>query len=512
MPRRRPIAPAAALAAILAAAPAQEIVLYATDPAGNPAVTARMELLPDAAPDVPALRAVRPLEPTIAAAADARGLLRASLARPALALVTTPQGLGAVVARAWPRRATRVQLAPMAALELGPETEVHAALLDAGGDERRRLPALRTDADGRVLLPPGRYELWWRRGAEVGWATCTARSGARAMLGTPQQLPGARALPLLPDGAVLRPLGAFDLALPLRDGAPLGLSPTAALGDFLVDDPTSGSLRLAAASAAESRVLALRAEAGPGARAFVLQGTAAGSWRVFSGAGLRDGRADLPVPSGDGNHWLLVTEPDRPTRALPLRDVPTDGPLASQPGRRFECAVRGPDGEPCASVAIAFEAADPGPAVAVAYTDELGRATLGPVAGAGLVRVDDARWLPASIAVRAEDAADIAFALELGAELHGRAVFADGRAAIGAAVSVRAPDGSMRPPERSAAAEDDGAFAFAGLDPRARLVLFATVTRDGHTWSGRATVRAGAGTVDLVLRDEDPQLGPPRDR
>ena len=39
------------------------------------------------------------------------------------------------------------------------------------------------------------------------------------------------------------------------------------------------------------------------------------------------------------------------------------------------------------------------------------------------------------------------------------------------------------------------------------LVLFATATREGKTWSARRLVRSGGGDVKLVLADEDPDLG-----
>ena len=50
-------------------------------------------------------------------------------------------------------------------------------------------------------------------------------------------------------------------------------------------------------------------------------------------------------------------------------------------------------------------------------------------------------------------------------------------------------------------------FRFSGLDVDADLVLFATATREGKTWSARRLVRSGGGDVKLVLADEDPDLG-----
>jgi hypothetical protein len=77
-------------------------------------------------------------------------------------------------------------------------------------------------------------------------------------------------------------------------------------------------------------------------------------------------------------------------------------------------------------------------------------------------------------------------------------------------ITLRDPSGSLRPAERAVVTGEDGSFRFEGLAEDSLLVLFASVVRDGHTWSGRAAnVIPGRGPIDVVLRDEDPQ--PPRD-
>lgn len=489
----------------------QELLLLATDAAGNATPRARAIAVPDRAPDVPILRDVLPLPTALEATADARGLVRVRLDRPALVLLATDEGLGAIVARAFPDRAVRVALQPMASLRLPAASEVHAAVVDAATSERRRLPPLHVDADGRLRLPHGSYEIWWHSDRAVGWSTCEAKSGQEVTLD--ESSPTLqRELAAFPGRSRLRPRGAFDLVLDTDPDHALVLQQQAAAGDFFVEDATTGALRVVTTAASPRKPLVVRVEAADSAMAFVLEPTASRTFRVVAGARVANGLADLVAPEGDGDHWLVVTEPGQAARAVRLRELVADRPLPRRPARTLACTVRDASGEPVPFAAVQFAVEADGPTVAIAFTDALGHATLGPVTGSGLALVDDPRFLPASVAVGTEESLDLAFALEPGAELHGRAVFADGRPARNAAVSVRAPDGSQGLAERAVPSGDDGSFAFSGLDPRARLVVFATATRDGHTWSARATVRAGAGSIELVLRDEDPQLGPPRER
>jgi hypothetical protein len=74
-------------------------------------------------------------------------------------------------------------------------------------------------------------------------------------------------------------------------------------------------------------------------------------------------------------------------------------------------------------------------------------------------------------------------------------------------VTLRDPRGLLQPSTRAAVTAADGSFVFTGLPAETEFVLFATTTRGGHTWSGRASaVRAGGEPVVLRVRDEDPEL------
>ncbi len=132
MPRPSPLF-AALLATLLAAAPpAQEprtkSIIYALleDPAGNPVAGAtgwlrqeplqRLAALPAGASAI--IDGAEPAWPT--ATSDARGVLRFGDAQwqpgAGSGLVTTPQGLGAVLPRLFARRLQQVTLEPMAEL------------------------------------------------------------------------------------------------------------------------------------------------------------------------------------------------------------------------------------------------------------------------------------------------------------------------------------------------------------------------------------------------------------
>jgi hypothetical protein len=80
-------------------------------------------------------------------------------------------------------------------------------------------------------------------------------------------------------------------------------------------------------------------------------------------------------------------------------------------------------------------------------------------------------------------------------------------------VTLRDPRGFLRPDARCALTGPDGTFTFPGLPEEGNFVLFATMLREGRTWSGRLlSVRAGTDPVAVTLHDEDPRLAPPNER
>jgi hypothetical protein len=127
----------------------------------------------------------------------------------------------------------------------------------------------------------------------------------------------------------------------------------------------------------------------------------------------------------------------------------------------------------------------------------------------GVLRVSDPRFAnqELELAVVPQDGATVT--VTPGARLRGVARWPDGSPAAGTVVTVRDPSGSLRPAQRSAVADTNGSFTFGGLTEQRPLVLFASARRGGRTWSAKLDrLRAGGDDVELIVRDEDPQLGP----
>ena len=102
------------------------------------------------------------------------------------------------------------------------------------------------------------------------------------------------------------------------------------------------------------------------------------------------------------------------------------------------------------------------------------------------------------------DAAPIAIRLEEGLRTTGVVRFADGSPASSIVVTLRDRSGRMLPPTRTCVSANDGSFSFAGLDDSMRWVAFASMTRDGKTFSAQFVARGGGDPI--VLEDEDPKL------
>ncbi|MGE3174514.1 MAG: hypothetical protein AB7O97_17925 [Planctomycetota bacterium] len=479
------------------------IVGLATDGAGNPIADARLQLVPDATPDLPALRAVRAPAVPVEGISGPRGVFRLAADRPGLLLATTPNGLGATVSRCWPGRAERLVLLPMAELVAADGAALHLwpALRDAAG-ERRRLPPMRGAA---LRLPAGRYELWWRLPDGHAWLELELRSGERRTL----EVPSSRVLIQRPAGTAMHPEGFADLQLlgPDGTGALRGAAARSTRFERAPDTDAWCTADLGAGAAV--RTVRLVAPA-PEATAWILRGSPAGAFRLFAWAPFdADGTATVPTPDTPGDDWLVVTAPTHAAHATALALV--DGPVELARGRVLECALRTPDGDPATAVAIAFAPGGTAPVTALAYTDSAGRARLGPIAAAGVVHVEDPRFLPARTAVAAADAAPLALRLRQGASVRGTARRADGTPAAGAAVILRDPRGRLGIRERAVAAGADGTFEFTGLEPGVEVLLFASVPHDGRTWSSLRPVPAitGAAAVVIELRDEDPTLQAP---
>ena len=478
-----------ALLAATACASAQSqafIVGLATDSGGKGIEGATVRFRPDANPDIPSLTEVSPPGAWTDAATDRRGMFRIASDKPGMLLVTTEAGLGSVALRAWPGRATALRLSPMAEVAdaEGGEIEVFAAArLESGdGTERRLLPVMRGES---VRLPEGEYELWWLSRRGVSWERVSLRSGQRRQLEAPQT---SEPVPDL--GQRLSPSGFPHLDL---RGA------KALLGK------ASHATLLPHAAAKEAEWFSLRmVDAPEGARCALLLG--GDGFRVHTDAQPFEGAARLPRLPRAGNDWVVAHAPGRAAQAMPLGRALEVGRVQFSGDRTVACEVIGPDGAPAADAVITFRPEFYGPITARAFCDELGKARLGPIAGAGIVCVEGERHLPFQASLAEGDAAPIAIRLEEGLRATGVVRFADGKPASSIVVTLRDRTGRMLPPTRTCVSANDGSFSFAGLDDSMRWVAFATTMRDGKTFSARHVASGGGDPIVLTLEDEDPKL------
>ena len=509
--------PAALGAAIALAVPVSaqhpEIRGILRDESGSWVAGATVVFRPDPAPDLPALRDLQQPQPNAVATSDARGEFRVASARPGLLLVTTASGLGAVVERAWPGRAVRVLLRPMAELKRadGAPFELHAAIRERDGS-RRHLPKGQGTS---VRLPAERYEVWTRSEDGATWQQLSLLPGEAHVLDVPQSATELH----VPAGTTVSPAGFPQLELCGAVGPRCTLRGVAARAQLFATRDGRGCRCSGAADAllqatvAPSPTLTLRIDGAEVADVHLVACSERGEVAVLASTRSDGGRATLPLVDVGGERWIVATAPGRAAAAVPLPVAPRDGDVVLHllQGSHLHCRVRGVDGQPVADVAITFASTDYGPTTAVAYADELGGADLGPVAGAGFVRVDDPRYCSIATSVAADENAPVELQLDPGRSVRGVVALADGTPVHGAAVVLRDSFGRLRPVERAVPSSAKGEFAFDGLEDSATLVLFVSQQRDGRTWSARLRVRSGDVDVRLVLHDEDPQIVPPRD-
>ena len=473
-----------------------------TDDGGAVIEGAFVQFVPDAFPDIPALQELSAPCATEETATDARGMFRIHSDRPGLLLVTTKAGLGALELRCWPNRAVRLRLRPMGELRVEVEGELEwhfacASREDAGFD-RRRLPM---QVGQSVRLPDGTYEVFWRLDSTIAWQSVRMREGQLTTLPMPTE-----GVEMRGQTSPLFPAGFPELTL--RD------RPATLLGDARkarwIGDAYDTAL-LSADRGLDATEVRLRIEGAPERATLVtLLGAANGSYSVFAVSNVVDGAASLRTPTTSGDDWALLTAPGYPAIAMPRMQARDLGAIAWQAGRSVNVHATDATGAPHAARAVVFRPAIDGPATARSFTDELGNAKLGPIAGAGVVCIEGEDHEPFSVAIDATDAAPIDARLERGLSVVGTARFDDGSPAARVAVSLRDPSGRMRPATRTCVTDENGAFVFSGLAAGSRLIAFASTTRKDRTFSGRAQTHAEAAEITLVLADEDPTLRPPR--
>ena len=506
--------------------PPPPAVIYARveDPAGNPVAGATGWLLPEPASRLQALPS--PLPDAVrtdqaparwrTATSDARGLLRfgGDGWRPGAGsgVVTTAQGLGAVLPRLFAKRLQQVTLEPMAELTTPTGSEALTVYARARLADGHRV-ALPPQSGTRIRLPEGDYELWANSADGWTWQRVTLRSGQRATLrfeGVAQRLRVAPDTFLHPRGWTTMPLR--------RDGDPLevllrGSALRAELVSWTGDGVTQPMrLPLPATVAAldwppdaRPAMRPLRA-AIPDATWFGLVREAGGRFRLVARA-VADARGVVALPANPGgDSWLLATGAFAPA-AAPWSDLARAAALQPSRGVELVARARGPQQLPVVDLICRYIPDGMPAAAVIARTDATGVARFGRCTGPGELRVEDPRYANQRRALESVPVDGVALEVDRGASCGGVATFADGFERGAIVITLRDPRGALRPADRTQTVAPGEAFSFEGLPVEQEFVLVATALRDGKTWAARRIAPSGAAGLTLQLADEDPSLG-----
>ncbi|MEO6593481.1 MAG: carboxypeptidase-like regulatory domain-containing protein, partial [Planctomycetota bacterium] len=376
----------------------------------------------------------------------------------------------------------------------------------------------------RVRLPAGSYEVWTNSQDGWTWQRLELASGARTLL----QFQGPAQRVRRRDQAHVHPDRWCGIDLFLGDRDECVLLGAALATPLVAHVPRTGCVAIGVVPGPPSREPVLwppvmeapslarlhvdaEGDAAAGALMYSLRRTDSDGWRLLgSGQAGQDGSFVLPRPES-GDDWLLVVSAKHPPRALPWTQVRDEHRITLQRGLPLVVNATTRSGEPAVDLRLEYVPDGAEVATLATHTDGRGSAHLPLLVAPGELRVSDERFLNQEIAVEAVPHDGVRLVVEAGERLRGRALLPDGSVAAGVLVTVRDPRGLLRPASRATTTAADGSFTFSGLPEAMDLVLFATTRRDAHTWSGRmASVRAGGEGVELTLRDEDPQLGPPR--
>lgn len=528
---------AAWLAVLPAAAAAQtpppRLVVVLRDPSGQPVARAHGELLCGPDHELVALRGMRPdprttlASTTVLGTSDEHGVLRFETrgdARAGAGLVTTAEGLGCLVERLRPGAAQRLGLQPLAELTTSTGTEqftLWARAITGDGSFVPLPPSRGTSA----RLPAGTYEVWAASDDGWTWQRLQLLSGrpARLEFGGPPQRVRARA------GAGIRPASwpAIDLVGPTGEFTLRGSALAAALTAELPAEGLVVCSRVLPLPPGPDVVVwppplaaepvdygiavgqGLDAPAAGEAQLFAAEPTDAGDWRVLGASLLGpDGRFRLP-PLPDGDVWLLLVARGHAAQAVPRsRLLPgRNVPLAR--GLPLVVVATTTGGDPAVDAVIDYSPIDGDAATLQARTDGRGVARFGLVTAPGTVRISDPRFVNQDLTLDAPPRDGLRVTVSAGESIAG-AVVLDGSDGPGVLVTLRDPTGRLRPAARTVVAGPGGAFAFSGLPAGREFVVSAATTREGRTWSGQRTARAGSDGVEVTVRCEDPELRPDR--
>lgn len=503
------------------------LVLHLRDPSGNPVKDATGSLTCEPPQELVALRGLDATHhvaldapTTISSTSDENGMLRfpAAAGRAGKGVVTTAQGLGAIIGRLRPGQAQRVTMAPM------------AEVTTATGSEAFTLWARTTLADGEVVtlppvsgnhvrLPAGDHEIWARSQDGWIWQRLHLESSRRAVLqfaGPAQRLEsragawihprGWPGLPLVAPGEGATLLGT-ELAAPLTAGVPAeGL----VVADRALPMPPSREpivwppARPGAATDSFGLAASVPAAA---AELFALRRSGSANFHVEGAARLDGERRFLLPASDDGDIWLLLVVPGHAPFATPRSLVRPGAQMAPPRGLPLVVHAKDEGGDPAVDLVVDYVPLGGEAATVRARSDARGKADLGLVGIPGRVLLSDPRFANQDFDVDQVPSAGLTIVVQKGERITGIVRLADGTPAGDTLVTLRDPSGKLRPAERSMLCGADGTFAFGGLTATSGFVLFASARRSGRTWSGQRTrLTAGGEAVVVELRDEDPQL------
>lgn len=460
--------------------------------------------------------------PARTASSDARGWLRFVGDEPMAighGYVETDRGLGALLVGLRAGRAQRLQLQPMGLVTTATGSEtftLHARAHPRGAPSFDLPPRHGTE----VRLPAGDYEVWARSADGVVWQRLRVAAGERALLsfvGTAVQLtPPAEAhvhplswplLRLVPDAEdrtlTLRGSACEAPLLALVDGHLFGPRRAAAW-------PTTSRGPLATPLQDELEVHFAGEQATLAATVILgLRRNRDGSGELVCYRPIVDGRARLPAPPA-GDAWLLALAPRAAPSARPWHASAAESPWPLSAGRPLTVTATDANGLPVTDLLLTFHPEQQPAAEMLARTDARGVARFGPLLAPGVLRVSDARYRNDERRFAEVPGRAVELRVTTGVVCRVTARFADGERGGTIVVTLRDPTGQLRPARRSHALAPGGQARFDGLPQRAGLVLFATATRDGRTWSARRTFLTSElpdAPLELVLRDEDPQPG-----
>lgn len=518
------LAMTALVAVTRAQAPRTQSIIYARleDPAGNPVAGATGWLRQEPPRELRALPAATArigeglAAPWPTATSDDRGLLRFGGAEwqpgAGSGLVTTPQGLGAVLPRMFARRLQQVTLEPMAEVTTpsGSEPFTLYARARLADGSRVVLPRQR---GASVRLPAGDYEVWAQSEDGWAWRRLALRAGSR----TPISFEGSAQRLRVPADAYLHPSGWPGVPLHRAGDPGEVLLRGEAISAPLVTW-TGNRVTPAAVIPPPTTVAARPWPPGdPGgantfdggladAEWYGLLQRANGSFRLVARSHAGADRVVTLPDRPDGDAWLLATGDFAPL-ALPW---PAAGRQAAAvvATRGVAMAVRARTRQqlPVADLICTYTPLGMAAATIVARTDATGSATFGLCRAPGTLRVEDPRYANQQLELEEIPSRPLTLTADRGARCSGAAAFADGASAGTILVTLRDPTGELRPANRAQALAPGERFVFEGLPAGRDVVLFATAHRAGKTWSARRVARSG-DEVALTLKDEDPQLG-----